>query len=98
MGVDEEVVTTFVVGLDGVMAVANRHSEHVACAGLQPVLAVGEVTFSREKDGSEVIVVSNRSTGYCPDLARCRRRAGSGGARAARRADERVCVPAVCEV
>ncbi|MEO3743708.1 hypothetical protein [Plantactinospora sp. B5E13] len=38
---------TFVVDLAGVLRLAPRHSEHVACAGGRDVLAAGEITFSR---------------------------------------------------
>jgi len=65
---DAACVATFIVNLDGVMAVADRHSEHVACAGFQPVLAAGEVTFVAPKRGTAFVeAVSNQSTGYCPD-------------------------------
>lgn len=56
---------TFVVGADGVLRVAARRSEHVACAGGSPVLAAGEITFD---PAGTVVDVSNQSTGYCPDL------------------------------
>jgi hypothetical protein len=61
---------TFVVGLDGVLRLAPRRSEHVACAGGRDVLAAGEIRFAREGGGASgwaVVGVSNQSTGYCPD-------------------------------
>ncbi|MEU4510436.1 hypothetical protein AB0G05_13125 [Nonomuraea wenchangensis] len=39
---------TFVVGTDGVLLLAPRRSEHVACAGGRPVLSAGEISFVRE--------------------------------------------------
>lgn len=59
----DTIVLTYVVTLDGVLRVADRRSEHVACAGGDPVLAAGELTATR--DGA-VIEASNQSTGYCP--------------------------------
>ncbi|WP_254716477.1 hypothetical protein [Actinomadura sp. WMMB 499] len=53
---------TYVVDLDGVLRVAPRRSEHVACAGGRPVLAAGEIAFG---DG-RIAEVTNQSTGYCP--------------------------------
>ncbi|MGW0964794.1 hypothetical protein [Streptomyces sp. NPDC002516] len=58
---------TFVVGMDGVLRLAPRRSEHVACAGRSPVLSAGEIGFVREADRWTVSEVSNQSTGYCPD-------------------------------
>ncbi|TDC89667.1 hypothetical protein [Actinomadura sp. 7K507] len=54
---------TYVVDLEGVLRIAPRRSEHVACAGGRNVLAAGEITF----EGAAVTEVSNQSTGYCPD-------------------------------
>jgi hypothetical protein len=59
---------TFVVDLAGVLRLAPRRSEHVACAGGAPVLGAGEITFARDGDGWVVGEISNQSTGYCPDL------------------------------
>ncbi|WP_433324668.1 hypothetical protein [Spirillospora sp. CA-294931] len=58
---------TFVVGLDGVLRLAPRRSEHVACAGGGPVLGAGEITLARDGAGWAVTEISNQSTGYCPD-------------------------------
>jgi hypothetical protein len=54
---------TYVVGVDGLLRIAHRRSEHVACAGGGEVLAAGELTASR----AGVVDVSNQSTGYCPE-------------------------------
>lgn len=59
---------TFVVGVDGLLRLAPRRSEHVSCASAQPVLSAGEMTFARTSGQWEVCDVSNQSTGYCPDL------------------------------
>ncbi|NED75679.1 hypothetical protein G3I51_25800 [Streptomyces sp. SID9944] len=58
---------TFVVGMDGVLRLAPRRSEHVACAGGDMVLSAGEISFTREAGRWTVREVSNQSTGYCPD-------------------------------
>ncbi|MEU2671492.1 hypothetical protein ABZ622_21985 [Streptomyces sp. NPDC007164] len=58
---------TFVVGTDGVLRLAPRRSEHVACAGGAMVLGAGEISFTREAGRWAVGDVSNHSTGYCPD-------------------------------
>jgi hypothetical protein len=57
---------TFVVALDGLLRLARRSSEHVACAEGHDVLAAGEMTFAAEP-GWHVTEVTNQSTGYCPD-------------------------------
>nr|WP_203615151.1 hypothetical protein [Streptomyces sp. SID13726] len=59
---------TFVVALDGLLRLAPRRSEHVACAGGADVLAAGEMGFRRVPGGWAVHEVTNHSTGYCPDL------------------------------
>lgn len=59
---------TFVVGTDGVLRLAPRRSEHVACAGGDEVLSAGEISFMREAGRWSVGEVSNQSTGYCPDV------------------------------
>jgi hypothetical protein len=58
---------TFVVGLDGLLRLAPRRSEHVACAGGRDVLAAGEIRFARTAGEWAVAEASNQSTGYCPD-------------------------------
>ncbi|MFH0179743.1 hypothetical protein [Streptomyces cacaoi] len=58
---------TYVVGLDGLLRLAPRRSEHVACAGGGDVLGAGEISFRRTPQGPRVHEVSNQSTGYCPD-------------------------------
>ncbi|MEV6055195.1 hypothetical protein [Streptomyces sp. NPDC052107] len=58
---------TFVIGLDGALRLAPRRSEHVACAGGEPVLSAGEIGFGADAGRWTVREVSNQSTGYCPD-------------------------------
>ncbi|MET9517992.1 hypothetical protein [Streptomyces sp. NPDC002994] len=58
---------TFVVDAARVLRLAPRCSEHVVCAGGGTVLAAGEMSFREESGRWVVDVVSNQSTGYCPD-------------------------------
>jgi hypothetical protein len=58
---------TYTVDVDGRLRVADRHSEHVACAGGAPVLAAGELEFVARRDRVEITQISNQSTGYCPE-------------------------------
>lgn len=60
------VIATFIVDESGLLRVADRRSEHVACAGGRPVRAAGEITFSLGPT-IEATEVSNQSTGYCPE-------------------------------
>jgi hypothetical protein len=43
----DTIPATYVVTEDGVLRIASRRSEHVACAAGQPVLAAGEIFFGR---------------------------------------------------
>lgn len=58
-----------VITKEGVLSLADRHTEHVACVGGQVVRGAGEMYFAWGNDGWEVQEVSNQSTGYCPDPA-----------------------------
>jgi hypothetical protein len=60
-------IATFVIDQFGTLLVADRQSEHVACAGQQAVLTAGEMTFLVSANTVEVFEVSNQSTGYCPE-------------------------------
>jgi hypothetical protein len=60
---------TFVVDVDGVLRLAPRRSEHVACAGGDMVLGAGEISFVHEEGRWAVGEISNHSTGYCPDVS-----------------------------
>jgi hypothetical protein len=58
---------TFIIDTEERLWVADRHSEHVACANSGDVLAAGEITFERESNDILVTEVTNQSTGYCPE-------------------------------
>lgn len=47
--------------------IADRHSEHVACARGAAVECAGEISFRRSKNGLVIEEASNLSTGYCPE-------------------------------
>ena len=61
------IAVTFVIDAEGQLLVADRHSEHVACAGGGPVLSAGEMFLSVAGERVEVVELSNQSTGYCPE-------------------------------
>src|SRR5689334_429003 len=60
------VIATFVIDAEGTLRIADRRSEHVACASGGKVQSAGEMTF---EIGSKIAVaeVTNQSTGYCPE-------------------------------
>ncbi|MCF2527594.1 hypothetical protein [Yinghuangia soli] len=58
---------TYAVTEDGILRLAPRRSEHVACAAGRPVLAAGEIGFAVRSGRWVVDEVSNLSTGYCPE-------------------------------
>jgi hypothetical protein len=58
---------TFIIDTSEQLWVADRHSEHVACANGQNVLAAGEMIFERHDSQILVAEVTNQSTGYCPE-------------------------------
>jgi hypothetical protein len=66
-GPDGLVAATFVIDEAGELLLADRRSEHVACAGGGPVRSAGEVFLLVEGDGVAVAEASNQSTGYCPE-------------------------------
>jgi len=61
------VTATFIVDEAGWLRIADRRSEHVACAGGKPVLSAGEITFTVMPGGVSVSWATNQSTGYCPE-------------------------------
>jgi hypothetical protein len=65
-GRDGRVAATFVIDEPCDLLVADRRSEHVACAGGGPVLSAGEMFFLVEGNRVKVAEVSNQSTGFCP--------------------------------
>lgn len=67
-GASASVTVTFVIDAQGRLRVADRSSEHVACAAGGPVWSAGELTLEREGARGWVIVdISNQSTGFCPE-------------------------------
>jgi hypothetical protein len=64
---DGLVPATFVIDSDGLLCLADRRSEHVACAEGGPVRSAGEMFFAATGGGVEVSEVSNLSTGFCPE-------------------------------
>jgi hypothetical protein len=60
------VTVTFVVDPAGQLLIADRCSEHVACAGGRAVRCAGEMTFELGR-GIDVVEISNQSVGYCPE-------------------------------
>ncbi len=61
------VTTTFIVDANGTLWIADRRSEHVACARGGLVQSAGELTFDVRISGVNVVYASNQSTGYCPE-------------------------------
>src|SRR5262249_54323788 len=61
------VIATFVVDAAGVLRLADRRSEHVACAAGGPVQSAGEITLAVSGASVEVEAVSNQSAGFCPE-------------------------------
>jgi hypothetical protein len=57
---------TFIVDENGHLWIADRRSEHVACARGGRVLSAGEITFEIVNDHVAATFVTNQSTGYCP--------------------------------
>jgi hypothetical protein len=58
---------TFIIDPDQQLWIADRRSEHVACAAGGEVLAAGELAFCEHRGRVEVVEASNLSTGYCPE-------------------------------
>ncbi|MBZ8180909.1 hypothetical protein [Oscillatoria salina] len=62
------IVATFVIDLKGNLRLAERSSEHIACAGGKAVLSAGEIFITWDKGAFEVCDITNQSTGYCPKI------------------------------
>lgn len=61
------VTCTFVVVAEGLLFVADRQSEHIACARGSLVLSAGELRLSQDARGPLVTEATNQSTGFCPE-------------------------------
>lgn len=66
---EDLVPATYIVDLRQNLWIADRRSEHVACAHGEPVLAAGELFIDLE---GRIARFSNQSTGYCPPVETCR--------------------------
>src|SRR5262249_34976537 len=64
---DGAIIATYVIDDDGSLRIADRRSEHVACAGGKPVRSAGEITFELTGRHPRIAAVTNQSTGYCPE-------------------------------
>jgi hypothetical protein len=64
---DGALTVTYTIDPSGQLWVADRHSEHVACADGGPVLAAGEMTFCFLGDKVSATNITNQSTGFCPE-------------------------------
>ncbi|MGE3809653.1 MAG: hypothetical protein AB7K24_33730, partial [Gemmataceae bacterium] len=62
----DSIPATFIVDETGRLWLADRRSEHVACAAGRPVLGAGELFFDLTT-APRVAEASNQSTGYCPE-------------------------------
>ena len=58
---------TFIVDIDRQLWIADRRSEHVACARGATVLSAGEITFTVSARDVDAVYLTNQSTGYCPE-------------------------------
>ncbi|WP_254507530.1 hypothetical protein [Anatilimnocola floriformis] len=69
-GSADSLTVTFVVQGAAIL-VADRHSEHIACARGEPVNSAGELTLALNKHGQPLVIteISNQSTGFCPEPA-----------------------------
>ena len=66
---DVSYIATFIISLDGMLWINDRHSEHVLCANGKNVLSAGEITFEVEGNAVEIVAISNQSIGYCPEAS-----------------------------
>ncbi len=64
---DGLVPATFGIDSGGLLRLADRRSEHVACGAGGPVRSAGEMFFAAIAGGVEVAEVTNLSTGFCPE-------------------------------
>jgi hypothetical protein len=64
---DGSIAATFIVDREGVLWIADRRSEHVACARFESVRTAGELFFEIGPKALQIVRVTNQSTGYCPE-------------------------------
>ena len=60
------IFATFIVSPSLELWIADRQSEHIACARGGPVASAGEMMFDLTEDVA-VEYVTNQSTGFCPE-------------------------------
>jgi hypothetical protein len=63
----ELLAATFVIDADERLLLADRRSEHLACASGGEILSAGEIFFAVDGAAVSVAEISNQSTGYCPE-------------------------------
>ena len=66
---EECIPATYIVDDVGHFWIADRGSEHVACARVGKVQAAGEVFFSGLEEVPYIDRITNQSTGYCPEAS-----------------------------
>ena len=64
----EPFVATFIVDARGALWIADRRTEHIACARSENVQTAGELEFALNKHAVEVVAASNQSTRFCPRI------------------------------
>ena len=67
LDIEECIAATYVIDSGGLFWIADRSSEHVACARVGEVLSAGEVFFSGINEVPYIDRITNQSTGYCPE-------------------------------
>jgi len=63
------ITATFVIDADGILWIADRRSEHIACSRGGRVLSAGEITLTVTDNEIDASYITNQSTGYCPQPA-----------------------------
>jgi hypothetical protein len=67
LDLEECIPATFIVDTDGAFWIADRGSEHFACARLESLLSAGEVFFTLFGSTPSIYRITNQSTVYCPE-------------------------------
>ncbi|BCM91271.1 hypothetical protein IAD21_03137 [Abditibacteriota bacterium] len=65
----DELVATFVVDAEDNLWIADRRSEHIACARGGMVRVAGEIEFEINANEARVVGATNQSTGFCPRVS-----------------------------